>query len=84
VIARETVGQVLVFGDPHDVWIVDDDVSPEPLLPACAILGEKEEFEICAGNDRVGTLTFEDVLEASTYAGSLAIGATATTPSTIG
>ena len=62
-IAKETVGQVLVIGDPHDVWIADDHVSSEPLLPARAVLGEKEELEIRAGNDRIGALAVEDVLE---------------------
>src|SRR5882672_253568 len=44
VIAKVTVGQVLVIGDPHDVWIADDDVGSEPLLPARAVLGEKDEL----------------------------------------
>ena len=63
VIAKETVGQVLVIGDSHDVWIADDDVGSEPLLPARAVLGEKDELDIRAGNDRVGALAVEDVLE---------------------
>src|SRR5215217_4811740 len=63
VIAKETVGQVLVIGDPHDVWIADDDVGSEPLLPARAVLGEKEKLEIRAGNDSVGALAVQDVLE---------------------
>ena len=49
VIVKETVGQILVIGDPHDVWIADDDVGFEPLLPARADLGEKEELETVPG-----------------------------------
>src|SRR4029077_12692678 len=62
-IAKEMVGQVLVIGDPHDVWIADDDVGSEPLLPARAVLGEKDELKIRGGNDRGGALAVEDVLE---------------------
>src|SRR5215813_15333414 len=50
VIAKETVSQVLIIGDPHDVRIADDDVGSEPLLPARAVVGEKDELDISAGN----------------------------------
>ena len=63
VIPKEPVGQVLVVGDPHDIWIADNHVGSEPRFPARAVLGEKEQLEVRAGNDHIGPLAVEDVFE---------------------
>ena len=73
-IAKEAVGQVLVIGDLHDVWIADDDMGSEPLLPARAVLGEKDELDIRAGMTASVRSRSRMFSKTCTYAGSLAIG----------